>query len=109
MVRTPDGALGHRVPPARVCDVLLLALYPMCTAISAGAAPGLSGVPLRLAAGLLCLISPLLPDPGERTALLSGSVPHPPLDWRVAHHSPPGHPGRPRRYSARRFPQWSYD
>src|SRR4030095_5290731 len=108
MVRTLHGALGHRVHATRVCDVLLFALYPVCTAVSPGSVPGLPCVPLCLAIELLCFVSPLLPDSSQRTAFLSCRVPHAPLDWPVAHRFSPGHVGCPCMYSERRFPQWSY-
>src|SRR5262245_57135566 len=108
MVRTLRAALGHRVHATRVCDVLLFALYPVCTAVSAGSVPGLPCISVCVSVELLCFISPVLPDPSQRTALLSCRVPHAPLNWPVAHHASPGYLGCPRGYSARRFPQWSY-
>src|SRR5438445_11570707 len=101
MARTLHGALGHRVHAARVCDVLLFALYPVCTAVSAGPVPGLPCVPLCLAAGLLCVVSSLLPDPSQRTAFLSCRLPHPPLYLPVAHHASPSPPALTVRYSRR--------
>src|SRR4029453_10358043 len=108
MVRALHDALGHRVHATRVCDVLLFALYPVRTAVSPGSVPGLPCISVRIAIELLYFVSPLLPDPSQRTAFLSCRVPHAPLDWPVAYHSPPGHLRCPRRCSARRFPQWSY-
>src|SRR5262245_31239785 len=108
MVRTLHGALGHRVHATRVCYVLLFALYPVRTAVSPGSVPGLPCLSVCVAVELLCVVSSLLPDPSQRTAFLSCRVPHAPLDWPVAHHPSPGHLRCPRRYSARRFPQWSY-
>src|SRR5215813_1767204 len=100
MVRTLHGDLGHRVYATRICNVLLFALYPVCTAVSAGSVPGFPCISVCLAVELLCFVSPLLPDPSQRTAFLSCRVPHAPLDWPVAHHSSPGHIGCPGRYAA---------
>src|SRR5712691_8959867 len=108
MVRTFHSALGHRVHATRVCDVLLFALYLVYTVVSVRSVPGLPCISVCLAVGLLYFVSSLLPDSSQRTAFLSCRVPRAPLDWPVAHHSSPGHVGCPGRYSARRFPQWSY-
>src|SRR5438552_17960808 len=85
MARALDRPLVDRVYATGVCHVLFFTLYVVHTAVPPRPAASLPHLSVCFAVGLLCLVCPVLSDPGQRAAFLSGGGSDGAVNGPVAH------------------------